>query len=294
MFYFCEAVLAANLLRRKQITHVHNHIGDQSGTVTLLAATLCAVPYSITFHGWPVFFDTKYAGIKEKVKYAAFTRAISYFCQSQLMMFSECDDPQRFEIIHCGLKISKYPYRKPKEEVKRLFCAARLSPEKGIAFLIKAVKELVDKGFDIRLRVAGNGPSKTKLQSMTEELGISQNVEFLGFLQEDEVIHELLESDVFVLPSFVEGVPVCVMEAMAIGVPVIATNIAGTSELVESEKTGVLVRPSDPQALVDAIQRMTENYDLRLRIVEAARLKVTSEFDVDKETSKLNDRMTRN
>ena len=293
MFYFCEAVLAANVLREKQITHLHNHIGDQSGTVTLLAASLCNIAYSITFHGWPVFFDTKYSGISEKVKFAAFTRAISYFCQSQLMMFSKCDDPKRYEVIHCGLKMNKYPYRKPKERIDTLFCAARLSPEKGIAFLIKAIKELVDEGFELTLRLAGNGPSKKELEALTRKLGISRNVEFLGFLNEEQVIKELIRSDLFVLPSFVEGVPVCVMEAMAVGVPVIATNIAGTSELIDDEKSGLLVRPSDVRALAEAIRRMIVDYKFRLIAAEAARKKVVAEFDVDKETKKLNECMHR-
>ena len=114
-------------------------------------------------------------------------------------------------------------------------------------------------------------------------------MEFLGFLNEDEIISALAASDVFVLPSYVEGIPVSAMEAMAIGVPVIATNIAGTSELVESGVTGLLVRPSDTLALKDAIATMTDDYELRLRIAERARDKVVDEFDVDKEIAKLNE-----
>src|ERR1035437_2382682 len=148
-FYFLEAILAADELRKNTIDHVHNHIGDQSGTVTMLAACLGGIGYSITFHGWPVFFDAKYSRIKEKVLGAKFTRSISYFCRSQLMMFSECDDPTSFKVVHCGLNIEKYDYRSPKEQVKRLFCAARLSPEKGFSFLFQAFKILIDQGRDL-------------------------------------------------------------------------------------------------------------------------------------------------
>jgi glycosyltransferase involved in cell wall biosynthesis len=289
LFYFCEAVLVAEILRERPAEHLHNHIGDQSGTVTMLAAKLAGVPYSITFHGWPVFFDAKYSRIKEKVQAAKFTRAISYFCRSQLMMFSETDDATPIKIVHCGLSMGKYTFRPPREEVKTLFCAARLSPEKGLVFLIRAVKELVDGGYDLTLRLAGNGPSLEQLKQLTADLGISNRVEFLGFLNEDEIISALAASDVFVLPSYVEGIPVSAMEAMAIGVPVIATNIAGTSELVESGVTGLLVRPSDTLALKDAIATMTDDYELRLRIAERARDKVVDEFDVDKEIAKLNE-----
>jgi colanic acid/amylovoran biosynthesis glycosyltransferase len=294
LFYFAEAVLAADILCRRAIDHVHNHIGDQSGTVTMLAAKLADIKYSITFHGWPVFFDAKYSRIREKVRGAQFIRAISFFCRSQLMMFSECDDPAPFKVIHCGLSIGKYKYRVPKEQVKTLFCAARLSPEKGLTFLIRALKDLVDKGYDLDLRLAGNGPSFEQLKKLTVELGLSSRVRFLGFLNEDEIINELQASDLFVLPSFIEGIPVSAMEAMAIGVPVVVTNIAGTSELVEDGETGLLVRPSDAQALADAIVKMMQNYSFRVLLAEHARQKVIDEFDVEKESGKLNEFLLKN
>lgn len=288
LFYFVEAVLAADVIRRKGIGHVHNHIGDQSGTVTMLAANLTKIGYSITFHGWPVFFDAEGSRIKEKVLGATFTRAISYFCRSQLMMFSDCNDLARFKIIHCGLDLDKYRYRPPKERISSIFCAARLSPEKGLEFLIHAVKLLLNQGQELQLRVAGDGPKKQELIRLTDELELSDRVQFLGFLDEDRIICELQECDLFVLPSFVEGLPVSAMEAMAIGVPVIATNIAGTSELVENGRTGLLVRPSDSQALSDAILRMISDYDFRLTVAELGRKKVINEFDMAKESQKLN------
>jgi glycosyltransferase involved in cell wall biosynthesis len=287
-FYFLEAILAAEELQKNAVTHVHNHIGDQSGMVTMLAASLAGIGYSITFHGWPVFFDAKYSRIKEKVTGARFTRSISYFCRSQLMMFSDRDDPTSFKVVHCGLSIAKYAFRPPKEQIKTLFCAARLAPEKGLAFAIEALRILLAKGYDLELRLAGGGPSKAHLEALTSRLGLADRVHFLGFLTEDEVISELQTSDLFLLPSFIEGVPVAAMEAMAVGVPVIATNIAGTSELIEDEKIGILIRPSDSQALVDAVIRMIDDHGFRLRATELARRKVVDEFDIDKETAKLN------
>jgi glycosyltransferase involved in cell wall biosynthesis len=289
LFYFLEAVLVAEALRKNGIDHVHNHIGDQSGTVTMLAARLAGIGYSITFHGWPVFFDAKYSRIKEKVLGARFTRSISYFCRSQLMMFSESDDPNSFKVVHCGLSIEKYGYRPPNERVKRLFCAARLSPEKGFSFLIHALKLLLDDGHELELRLAGDGPSKAQLEILANRLGISDRIHFLGYLGEDEVIRELQAADLFILPSFVEGLPVSAMEAMAIGVPVIATNIAGTSELIQDGKTGLLVRPSDSKALANAVITMMENYSFRLRAAELGRKKVIDEFDIENETAKLNE-----
>src|SRR5262249_4290041 len=105
---------------------------------------------------------------------------------------------------------------------------------------------------------------------------------------EDKIIAELQASDLFVLPSFVEGIPVSAMEAMAVGVPVIATNIAGTSELIDDGKTGILVRPSDAEILAEAVIRMKEDHGFRLRAAELGRERVATEFDVDRESAKLN------
>jgi glycosyltransferase involved in cell wall biosynthesis len=288
VFYFIEAVLTADILRSSHINHVHNHIGDQSATVTMLAARLAGIGYSITFHGWPVFFDARYSRIKEKVLGAQFTRSISYFCRSQLMMFSESEDLASFKIVHCGVTVGKYAFRPPREKVNRLFCAARLSPEKGHACSIRALKILCEKGYDLELRLAGDGPSKGFLKGLSLDMGVSDRVNFLGNLTEDEVIGELQASDLFVLSSFVEGVPVSAMEAMAVGVPVIATNVAGTSELIEDGRTGMLVRPADPECLADAITRMIEDYPFRIEAARLGRLKVADQFDVDRETAKLN------
>ena len=287
-FYFVEAILAANLLRQNSISHVHNHIGDHSGTVTMLAAKLAGIDYSITFHGWPVFFDAENSRIREKVRGAQFTRSISYFCRSQLMMFSGWDDLTSFKIVHCGLEIEKYRYRPPKKEIKDLLCVARLSSEKGLAVLVHALRLLRNKGYDLELRLAGDGPAEDYLKKLADESGLTEQVHFLGFLTEDEVVRELQNSDLFILPSFVEGVPVSAMEAMAVGVPVIATNIGGTSELIEDGQTGILVRPSDPEILADATIRMAQDYPFRLRAAELGRKKVEDEFDIHKETPKLN------
>jgi colanic acid/amylovoran biosynthesis glycosyltransferase len=287
LFYFAEALLASEALRAGKISHIHNHIGDQSGTVTMLAGMLTGIGYSVTFHGWPVFFDAKDSRIKEKVQRAEFVRAISYFCRSQLMMFSDSDDPRPFKVVHCGLEIDKYTFRLPSPAVRTIFCAARLSPEKGLTFLLQAVAQLIARGHDLRLRLAGSGPSHERLAALASDLSIQNRVEFLGFLDEDRIIEELQNSDLFVLPSFVEGVPVSAMEAMAIGVPVIATNIAGTSELVENGSTGTLVRPADVDELVATIEAVINDYEFRLRSAELARKKVVTEFDVDVETATL-------
>src|SRR5262249_42290577 len=128
---------------------------------------------------------------------------------------------------------------------------------------VQALAHLIKKNYDISLRLAGDGPSRFALEDLARKLGVIDRVPFLGNLSEQSLGQELSMSDLFVLPSLAEGIPVSVMEAMALGIPVIATNIAGTSELVESGTTGLLVRPTDFHSLADAIVKMMENSDFR-------------------------------
>jgi len=138
-FYLAEAVLAAEVIRQSQLVHLHNHFGDHGGIITMLAAKLTGVSYSISFHGPHVFFDGASERIKEKVAHASFIRCISYFCRSQVMLFSGQIDPSSLKIIHCGIKLGDYKFRPPREQVSTIFCAARLAPEKGFEFLLRAL-----------------------------------------------------------------------------------------------------------------------------------------------------------
>lgn len=204
-----------------------------------------------------------------------------------MIIFSGCTDISKLKVAHCGLDLLQYSFRPPRQQVTRLFTSARLSPEKGIEFLINALALLSNRGLTLELRLAGDGPQRETLEKLSAELGVSNNVTFLGNLAERQIVDELTEADIFVLPSLAEGVPVSLMEAMAIGVPVIATNIAGTSELVEEGKNGILVRPTDAEALANAIANIVGDHNLRLRVTKAARFKVEQEFNVDVETAKL-------
>jgi colanic acid/amylovoran biosynthesis glycosyltransferase len=285
--YFVEAVLAARIAKDRGITHFHNHIGDQSGTVTMLAATLAGIGYSITFHGWPVFFNAENDRVGEKVNRAIFTRSISFFCRSQLMFFAHARDPERFKIVHCGIDIGAFAYRPPRRDVKRLLCVARVSFEKGLGFLVEAVDRLHQEGCDIELHLAGDGPDRPDIEAMIRKRGLENRIKVLGFLTENEVRAALDQADAFVLPSFIEGVPVSAMEAMAIGVPVIATNVGGTSELVEDGVTGLLIRPADVDSICAAVLRLKNDPDLARRLAEQGRKKVEAEFDGAVEFAKL-------
>lgn len=285
--YFVEAVAAARIARRHGMTHLHNHIGDQSGTVTMLAAAMAGIGYSITFHGWPVFVDAYATQVGEKCRRAVFTRSISHFCRSQLMFFSGARSPEGFEIVRCGLDLPHYTWRAPRGQTTKLLCVARMSFEKGIGFLVQAMAVMRDRGMQTTLRLAGDGPDRAALETMARDLGVADRVTFLGHVDEHAIQVELDGADAFVLPSFIEGVPVSAMEAMAVGVPVIATNVGGTGELVHHGETGLLIRPSDPDAIADAVRALQADPALAERMSRAGRAMVERDYDGAKEFATL-------
>jgi len=287
MAYFQEAVLLSLELRRQGITHVHNHGGDNSGTVTLLAATLTQLGYSMTIHGPHIFFDPTHWALREKLHHARFIACISYYCRSQLMLFSDPEDWHRLKMVRCGIDVERYPYADVRKQVTQLFYAGRLATEKGLPVLFESLCMLQARGYDLRLTLAGDGEDRKKLEQLARELGINQRLAFAGYLGQEQVREHLQQSDIFVLPSFAEGVPVSLMEAMACGVPVLSTYVGGIAELVETERTGLLVPAGDSNALSEAIVRYFDDFELRQRVSRLARQQIVTGFNLDGEVGRL-------
>lgn len=287
MFYFQEAILLARALNKQKIEHLHNHLGDACGTVTMLACLIVGVSYSITIHGPHIFFDPMHWALREKVKHSSFIACISHYCKSQMMLFSEQIDWDRFQIVHCGVNPEEFRYSKVKQQARKLLYTGRLAVEKGLPVLFKSLSLLKEDGYDYELTLVGDGQDRTYLEDLASKIGIADRLIFTGFASQDEVRNYLLQSDIFILPSFAEGVPVSLMEAMSCGIPVIATYVGGIVELIESEETGLLVSPSDPIALRDAIARYIDDYDFREKVSHQGRDKVVSNFNLDNEIDKL-------
>ncbi len=161
-----------------------------------------------------------------------------------------------------------------------ILCIARLAPVKGHAILFQAVAELGLRGHEVRVTLAGDGPMREELRRVAEVLGISARVKFLGNVGQDVIHTHYAQADVFVLPSFAEGVPVVLMEAMAARCPVIATRIAGIPELIEHTVTGLLVNPGRADFLADAVERILVNPRAAERMALAGQEKVRRDFNI--------------
>jgi glycosyltransferase involved in cell wall biosynthesis len=287
LIYFQEAVLLARRLRQQGIGHLHNHLGDASGTVTLLASRLTGIGYSMTIHGPHIFFDPTHWALREKVKHSHFVACISHYCASQMMLFCEQADWDRLKIVHCGVDTARFHPVEARPHASKLLYVGRLAAEKGLPVLFESLKRLGKQGYDYELTLVGDGSERSALEALASRLGIADRVVFAGFASQDGVRECLLQSDVFVLPSFAEGVPVSLMEAMACGIPVIGTYVGGVVELVESGATGLLVPPADPVALRNAIAGYFDDRNLREKVSRQGRDKVLAEFNLAHEVDKL-------
>ena len=281
LFYFQEALLLASLLRRDRIDHLHNHLGDVSGTIALLASSLSDIPFSMTIHGPHIFFEPSRWALGEKVRAARFVVCISQFCRSQLMLQSSPDDWHKLAIVHCGVDISQFAFKAPEGEARSILYVGRLASEKGLPVLLEAFRRLAASHPMVRLRLVGDGPERQAMETLAVRLGIAERVDFLGYRDSAGVLRELQSVDAFVLPSFAEGVPVSLMEAMSCGVPVIGTNVGGVSELIANGRSGLLVPASDTDSLVEALHRLVSEPGLRTALANAGRQAIENEFRLE-------------
>jgi glycosyltransferase involved in cell wall biosynthesis len=277
LIYFLEAAVLADELRRRGIDHLHNHIATASCTVAMLASALSGLPYSFTIHGPDIFFDPRHWRIDEKTARAAFVVCISDFCRSQLMCFADRAHWDRLHVVHCGVDPDRYALSEHKG--RELLFVGRLAAVKGVPVLLEALRDLPG---DWHLTVIGDGPDRAMLETDIGDLPVT----FAGYRSQAEVAKALSETDVFVLPSFAEGVPVVLMEAMASGVPVVTTRIAGVPELVD-ETSGWLVTPGHAGALRSAIEQALLQPDLRKTMGRKGRATVAAEFNITTEAARL-------
>lgn len=285
LIYFVEATVLAQHLQRQGVAHLHNHFAQASCTVALLAARLAGIPFSFTLHGPADFTDPRLWRLDAKIADAAFVSCISHFCRSQAMLASPPDHWSRLHIVHCGVEPARYDA--PPATGKNLLFVGRLTAAKGVPVLIEAMPRIRSAHPDAHLTLIGDGPDRALLERLVRRLDLSKAVTFAGYQSQDEVARTLARTAVFVLPSFAEGVPVVLMEAMAARRPVVATRIAGIPELVEDGVSGRVVVPGDGAALADAVCDILAEPARAAAMGAAGRHKVEAEFDIAQQAVKL-------
>lgn len=284
LIYFAEAALLARHMARKGVTHLHNHIAKSSCTVAMLASEMSGIPYSFTLHGPDIFYEPVHWRLDEKIRRAAFVSCISEFCRSQAMAFSAPDHWGKLHVVHCGVDPARYG-RAPRRDGRQALFVGRLAAVKGLPVLFDALARM---GPDAPgLSIIGDGPGRAALEAQARDLGLADKVAFLGYRSQSEVADRLGQSDLLVLPSFAEGLPVVLMEALAGETPVVTTQIAGIPELVRDGETGHLCPPGDSDALARAIAAVLDNPQRARAMAARGRAIVARDFDSRIEAARL-------
>lgn len=283
LFYFAEAGVLGRHLQQHDVTHLHNHFADSSATVSMLSSALTGIPFSFTLHGPTELFAPESWHLREKVARAALVVCISHFARSQVMLFSDPVHWHKLRIVHCGVTPARYATEPaPEGAGMKLLFVGRLDPVKGLRVLFEAFDAARAQVPELHLTVIGDGNDRPWAEQNAARIG---GIDVLGYKSQTEVAEALKAADVLVLPSFAEGVPVALMEAMVSCRPVIATRVGGVAELVEDGVSGHMVAPGNVAELTGAIIDLAADPDRRRAMGAAGRAKVCAGFDIDAEAA---------
>lgn len=266
LVYLAEACLIFKWLARDEaVMHIHAHFGSNATTVANLVRSLGGPPYSFTVHGPEEFDKPLQWKLRRKIADAAFVVAITSFCRSQLFRWADTEDWVKIRVVHCALDPRMVASTlTPLHSRDTLVCVGRLCEQKGQLLLVEAVAALHARGVPVRLVLAGDGEMRASIEAAITALGLREFVTITGWVSAGEVQDLLDGARALVLPSFAEGLPVVIMEAMARSRPVISTYIAGIPELVRDRVDGLLVPAGDVGALAQAIEHVLAMDNVRL------------------------------
>lgn len=288
-FYFTEALMVAQWMKSAGHSHLHVHFATAAANIGLILRKFHSCTLSFTVHGPDEFYDAPGQWLEEKIAAVDFLICIGRFARSQIMKLSSGSLWSKFEICPLGVDPEFFvPAQKKLEECPfNILCVGRLTPAKGQRILLDACRILNEDGRRFSLVIVGAGPDDTHLRQAAEDFGIQHLVEFRGALNQNEVKACYADADAFALPSFAEGIPVVLMEAMASGVPCVTTRITGIPELIQDGVDGLLVTPSDATELADALSYLMDDPELRQELAKQGRMKVMQAFDIRKNIDRL-------
>jgi glycosyltransferase involved in cell wall biosynthesis len=281
LFYFAEALILGDWMRSQNHRHLHIHFCGPVATVGMLASMAWGFSYSLTVHGPDEFYDVEKFYLRQKIERAKFVVCISDFCRSQLMRIASPEHWDKMHVARLGVDLEVFsPVRPLSNSVGRMeiLCVGRLVPSKGQLILLRACAILHAKGCPIQVRLVGDGPDRKHLEAFAKQEELP--VFFEGARTHDETRQLLGEADIFALASFAEGVPVALMEAMAMEVPCVSTAIAGIPELIRDGLDGLLVPASSAEVLAAALERLVEDLQLRRSIGLAGRKRVREFYNL--------------
>jgi glycosyltransferase involved in cell wall biosynthesis len=287
--YLAEACRIVPWMRQSGVCHLHAHFGTNPAEVAMLAGALGGPSYSFTVHGPEEFDQPEFLHLAEKIRRAAFVVAISSYGRSQLYRWIPEPDWPKVQVVHCGIEPAFHAgAAAPPPAAPRIVCVGRLCEQKGQLLLVRALDRLMRKGTRVELVLAGDGEMRAQIESLVAACALQACVRITGWIGSDTVRAEILAARALVLPSFAEGLPVVLMEAMALRRPVLSTYVAGIPELVRPGREGWLFAAGDVDALVMALEAMLATPTAALEAMgQAAHARVLERHAIDVEAAKL-------
>jgi colanic acid/amylovoran biosynthesis glycosyltransferase len=291
LFYFAEAVMVWAEMRRRGLRHVHVHFANAGADVAMLTAAFGGGDWrwSLTLHGPAEFFEVKGNRLAEKLGSAAFVACASDWARSQAMSIAPADAWRRFAVVRGGVDAEVWRRSGADGSGERIeiLNVGRLAPVKGQALLIEGIARLRGNGVDVHCRIVGDGPERPTLERRIAALGLQDSVELTGAVGQDRIRELYEQADVFCLPSFREGLPFVLIEALSMELALVATRIMGIPELVTDGESGLLVTPGRADQLADALAELARDPKRRRHLGAAGRAVVQRDYALSRLASEM-------
>lgn len=291
---FPKSVHFARLIEERGVRHIHAHFANYPATAACIISRLTGIPFTVTAHAHDIFQNQHL--LEEKISRADGLFVISEYNRRFITESCGGAPPGRVEVLHCGLDLARLPGPAPRGGgPPRILSVGRMMGIKGFDVLLKALALLRDRRVFFRCMIVGDGPDREALERIRDDLSLGDLVEMPGEKKPQEVLGLMSRCDLFVLASrraglesgVMDGIPVSLMEAMAMQKPVVSCAVSGIPELVEDGETGLLAPPGDEGKLASSILRLLEDEGLRRRVAARGRDRVDEEFNIRKTVARL-------
>lgn len=294
VYVLMESFYFARIIKKEQINHIHSHWATMPTTAAMILSKLTGISFSFTAHAWDIFVNC--GSLEEKIQKAKFVATCTEYNRKFLSYFGDNGKFNKIYRNYHGIDLSKFrvseSMRSPLK-VLRILVIGRLVETKGFEYLINACNILNGKGVNFECLIVGVGPLEKSLKSQARRFNLQEKVTFLGIKTQEEIKKLYSEATVLVQPSIMarngdrDGIPNVILEAMAMKVPVIATDFSGIPEAIIDGKTGILVPEKDSSALANSIERIYNDYSLWKTIALNGRNFIAEKFDIDKNIGEL-------
>jgi len=287
LWFFKMSLIYALPISKQKVHHIHSHFAGVASEYAMLISMLLNIPYTFTAHGYYHIYKEPPRDFNDRGRVAKKVITVSDYNKSYL--HKTFGIPlEKIKVIHCGVKPDFFiSHMENVDKGNIILSVARLDPVKGLEYLIKACSILKDRGYSFRCLIVGGGEERDNLKRLIESLQLEDFISLEGPKPHEEVKNYYKLARVFVQPSLQETMGVAAMEALAHGVPVIATRVYGVPELVKHGENGFLVEPRDPEAIARYIETLFENPELCRKLGENGLKKIREEFNLQREVSKL-------